>query len=99
MTEFIETVTIRSATVEAEKPVVEAEPSEVIESVTEAVVNDELDASKVGFQPTSHYNTIDLTVVTAALSKVFNIRNLRTVSMGLFSLSIGVLLWHWAATI
>ncbi len=95
--ELTETVAARSAPVAAEQVVVEAESSEVIETGTEVVVNERSDSRNVNLQQSRNYTTIDLSVVTVALSKVFNTQNLRTVSMALFSLSIGVLLWHWAS--
>ena len=97
MMELTETVATKSATVKAEAVVVEAEPSKVIEATSYSVANDKLAPSKVGFQPSRNYTAVDWSVVAVALSKVFNTQILCTVGMALFSLSIGVFLWHWAA--
>ncbi len=43
------------------------------------------------------FDGADLSGVTVALSKVFNAQNLRTVGIALFSLSLGVMLWHFAS--
>ena len=97
MMELTETVATRSAPLKAAQVVVEAESSEVVEAGTDAVASDRSNAKKANLQPSRNYTTIDWSVVTTALSKVFNTQNLRTVGMALFSLSIGVLLWHWAS--
>ncbi len=97
MTELTQTVIAASDKVLAEQAVVDAESSELIEENTETLESKKTDSATGDFQNSGTSIGMDFSVVSAALSKVFNMGNLRTASMALFSLSIGVLLWHFAS--
>ena len=97
MTELTETISTSSVKASSDRSVVEPEIStpSVSNTDTKQVVSgvDLLAQSKAGTKNIESTPSI----VLGAFAKVFNADNVRMVGMAIISLSVGVLLWHWAA--